>query len=229
MKKILAPLLALVMCLSLVACGGSEGKTPDAPKTAEAPSMPTIGNTAQGSVCDITITSVEYVDKIENGYLFNMWSPGTEKTYKDVTAEEGYSIAKISYHFDYTGKTQGEVELSFAIDYDNGYTFESQQIGHLEPAMSSGIGFEGKYIFNTYHNFYIDDPLGHKGEDGVAYIIVNNAVVENTDKPCVLNVSSTLKEFNDELVIGPDMYNQPISDEMFYNVLSSETLTFNLR
>ncbi|MBR6259601.1 MAG: hypothetical protein IKR21_05255, partial [Oscillospiraceae bacterium] len=121
MKKAITILLALLMVLSLAACGddSSTTNTSAATSTENTPATETagqsnteitllnVGDTAQGDICDVTVTSVEYVDKIENGLLFHMWSPAEQTNYQDVTAETGYSIIKISYRFDYKGKERG--------------------------------------------------------------------------------------------------------------------------
>lgn len=153
MRKLLPIILTLSMLLSLCACGSeTDAKEKD--------TLLSIGDTAEGSSCSVTVTSVEFVDKIENGFLEHMWSPTTRDTYKDVTAEEGYAIVKISYHFDYTGKESGAIPISFVLNYDDGYTFEGGYIfsegystngagGHALPAITNTtkIGFEEKYVF----------------------------------------------------------------------------------
>lgn len=200
MKKYIAALLALVMCLSLCACGEENDypkqDTTETPTTIEAESlMLKVGETAHGKSGDVTITSVDFVDKIENGLLFNMWSPGKEQSYQDVTAEEGYSIVKISYNFEYTSKSSGYMNLTFSLDYDNGYIFEG--IDHAVPQSETGVGFERKYTFNQDSLFEISDPLAFQGKESCYYIFVNNAVIEHPEKDFVLNVGISNQAVNE--------------------------------
>ena len=229
MRKLLHIILTLSMLLSLCACGSeTDAKEKD--------TLLSIGDTAEGSSCSVTVTSVEFVDKIENGFLEHMWSPTTRDTYKDVTAEEGYAIVKISYHFDYTGKESGAIPISFVLNYDDGYTFEGGYIfsegystngagGHALPAITNTtkIGFEEKYVFGGRTRFEIDDPLEFQETDAFTYIFVNDAVKTNTDKSYVLEVSIPSVAYDDIVTI--DVNGQLISPE----TPELETFVYNLR
>lgn len=188
MKKAISLLLALVMCLSLCACGGGN----DTPETTEASPKSSelkVGDTATGQLFDITIQSVEAIDKIENGFVWHMWSPAEQTTYQDITAEEGYTIVKITYSYTYKGKEKGEFGFEISLDYDDGYAFDGLG-GHALPALDSTpkIGFEEYYDIGAITTFPIDDPLTFTGGEGIEYIIVNNEVLSITDKPFVLKV-----------------------------------------
>lgn len=184
MKKYIAVLLAFVMCLSLCACGAE--KTPGSAGSSELK----VGDTAAGQLFDVTIHSVEPVDGIENGFVRHIWNPVEETTYQDITAEEGYTIIKITYSYSYNGKETGYFGFDLTLDYDNGYTFDGFG-GHALPAIDSGtkIGFEEYYDTGTLDTFTIDDPLTFEGGEAVKYIIVNNEVLSNTDKAFVLKVA----------------------------------------
>lgn len=191
MKKALSILLALVICLSLCACGGGNSDTPDTPETTEAPELK-VGDTASGQLFDITIQSVEAIDKIENGFVWHMWSPEEKTTYQDITAEEGYTIIKITYSYSYNGKAKGAFSFGLTLDYDDGYTFNGLG-GHSLPALDDSttkIGFEEYYDNGIGETapFRIDDPLTFTGGEDIEYIIVNNEVLSNTDKSFVLKV-----------------------------------------
>ena len=164
MKKIMALILALVLCLSLYACGGNDAS--DAPGKA---SELKIGDTASGELFDVTLLSVEEVDKIENGYVWHMWSPAEKTTYQDITAEEGYTIVKISYSYTYKGKETGEFGFGLMLDYDDGYTFDSLG-GHALPAIDyskSRVGFEEYYETGELGIFAVSDPLNFNGGKGI--------------------------------------------------------------
>jgi hypothetical protein len=189
MKKTISLLLALVLCLSLCACGG--GSDAPATKAPEKSSELNVGDTATGQLFDITIQSVEPIEKIENGYVWHMWSPEEKTTYQDITAEEGYTIFKIVYSYKYTGKESGEFCFELSLDYDNGYTFDGLG-GHALPAIDNSttkLGFEESYEIGAWDCFiYIDDPLSFEGREIVEYIIVNDQVLSNTDKAFVLKI-----------------------------------------
>ena len=147
-----------------------------------------VGETAHGKILDITVNSVEAVNKIEEGLLFHMWSPAERKEYQDVAAEDGYSIIKISYHIDYNGKESGHFTTTFELNYDNGYTF-TPGTDHLVPKPESGFGFERTVAFPLVASIEVDDPLSFTGADSAAYIVVNDEVLTETDKSLVLNIA----------------------------------------
>ena len=237
MKKILVLLLLLLMTFSMVACG-EENTNMDTTTVSEESTLFNVGDTVQGSSCNVTVTSVEFVDKIENGYLNHMWSPATKDTYQDVTAEEGYSIVKISYHFEYTGKEAGVIPLRLVLNYDDGYTFaggynfteksySNGAGGHALPSIDftkTRVGFEEKYVFGGQTRFEIIDPLEFQATDAFTYIFVNDAVKTNTDKSYVLEVSVPSAVCDDTIVYGIDgqIVSSPETPEI-------ETFTYNLR
>lgn len=193
MKKLLLLILSCVLLLNLCACGGTPAvndNTTDVAQSSDSDLL-SIGDTAQGSVCSVTATSVEFVDKIADGYLRDVTSPSKEQIYQDVTAEDGYSIVKVSYHFDYTGKEAGAYTVKFTLNYDDGYTFNGHG-GHALPAIDNGrkvgSGFVEQYTFNKAALFQVDDPLEFHGTNASTYIFVNDAVKTNTDKSYVLEV-----------------------------------------
>ena len=181
-----------------------------------------VGDTAEGEICAITVNSVEYVNKIENGLKFEMWSPAVQENYQDVYAEEGYSIVKISYHIDYSGKESGFFTLGIELDYDDGYTFNTN-VSHLEPKAESGVGFKKTYDFPTYNSFTVEDPLNYKGEDAEAYIVVNDVVLTDTDKSLVMRIS---------IPTAPDTLEQTSYGEIQsydYKQSDAEIFTYDLR
>lgn len=190
MKKMLAIFLLLVMSISLGACGGDKN------------SSLKVGDTASGQLFDVTIQSVEAIDKIENGYVWHMWSPEEKTTYQDITAEEGYTIYKIVYSYKYTGKESGEFCFELSLDYDNGYTFDGLD-GHALPKIDNSVtklGYEESYEIGAWDCFIaIDDPLSFVGEEIVEYIIVNDQVLSNTDKAFVLKIDVPTSAWDYEL------------------------------
>ena len=218
MKKIMALILALVLCLSLYACGGNDAS--DAPGKA---SELKIGDTASGELFDVTLLSVEEVDKIENGYVWHMWSPAEKTTYQDITAEEGYTIVKISYSYTYKGKETGEFGFGLMLDYDDGYTFDSLG-GHALPAIDyskSRVGFEEYYETGELGIFAVSDPLNFNGGEGIKYMIVNDQVLSDVDKPFVLKFDIPTSAWGYRTNEWGFLDLGPMTDP--------ETFTFNLR
>ena len=157
MKKTITLLLALALCLSLCACDSSTKNNSQANTSvatnsavtdndAENSQVLAVGEKAHSDICDVTVTSVECVGKIEDGLKFSMWSPANQTSYEDVFADAGYSIIKIGYHVDYRGKETGSFSLSFELDYNDGYIFTTGA-NHLVPATESGVGFEKNIHF----------------------------------------------------------------------------------
>ena len=202
MKKVLALMLALVVLLSLASCGGGDNS-----------SSLKVGDTAVGKLCDVTVKSVEFVDEIKDGFLH---STNDKDTYEDITAEDGYAIAKISYSIAYKGKDEGEIKAEFTLDYD-GYTFDDYD-KHALPKESSGIGFTDSYDTDAKMWFEIDDPLAFKGENAVWYIIVNDEVETNTEKPLLLKVN-----------VPTSVYNFDYSAGKLTSQTKDETFTFTVR
>ena len=220
MKKTITLLLALVLCLSLCACGAD--KVPEASSQPTESSELKVGDTAKGQLFDVTVQSVEPAEKIKNGFVWHMWSPAEKTTYQDITAEEGYTIMKITYSYTYNGKESGYFGFDLTLDYDDGYTFDGFG-GHALPAIDSKtkVGFEEYYDTGEYAEFTIDDPLTFQGGEASKYIIVNNEVLSNTDKAFVLKlgVPTTAWDFT------PDQWGNYVLEAQG----EAETFIFNLR
>lgn len=234
MKKLFSLVLVCAMVLSVLSACGSSGTastseaesslTPESSVVETIESEPeeivlNVGDTAEGTICSITLTSAEFVNKIENGLVFHMWSPAEQTNYQDVFAEDGYSIIKLSYHIDYKGKEAGRFTLGIELDYDDGYTFTTAA-NHVVPPTENGVGFSKSYAFLTDNSFNVDDPLTYKGEDITAYIVVNDVVLTETDKPCVLNLG---------LPTAPDTLIPNSIGGYDYQASDAETFTFDLR
>ena len=230
MKQTLALLLTLIMCLSLCACNSSaendsQANTSESTNSTAADNevensvVLAVGEKAHGDICDVTITSVECVDKIENGLEFSMWSPANQTSYEDVFADDGYSIIMIEYHVDYAGKATGRFSLDFELDYDDGYIF-TPNTNNLVPATESGVGFEKTYTFSTDNSITVEDALSYKGEDAVTYVVVNDVALTDTDKPFVLRVG---------IPTEPDTQKTDSYGILTYVQGNAETFTFDLR
>ena len=156
MKKLMSFMLAMLMLLTLAACSGnvpSSAASDDVPiaEPTEEPT-PKVGNTVHGQLCNLTVQSVEVVDKIEKAvkqvkYMSVQSGPSGMilsnpiTTYLDLTAAKGCSIVKISFSFEYLGKSNGVLNFDkIELDYDKGYIFDrSFMTGHIVPDLNTGV------------------------------------------------------------------------------------------
>ena len=177
MKKAISLLLALVMCLSLCACGGGND-TPSTPDTTEATQTPTteateaptepetielvIGETYSFPAFDITITGFDFTQKatFPDGDGFNL------------VPQDGYVTANLYYDVKYTGKTTFHSSyLSPAwIDYNDGYVFNLETFYYYD----SGV--------DAWLNSGDIDPLTPEFSCKACFFVPLE-VSENTDAP----------------------------------------------
>ena len=146
MKKAISLLLALVMCLSLCACGGGND-APNTPETTEATQAPTaeatevstepetielvIGETYSFPAFDITITGFDFTEKatFPDGGSFSL------------RPQDGYVTANLYYAVKYTGKaTYYSSYLSpFYIDYNDGYMFNLETFYYYDSGVDAWL------------------------------------------------------------------------------------------
>ena len=192
MKKWIALLLALVMCLTLCACSGGDNAAQQDGGDAAADGLYQIGDTAEGAQFSFTLDAIRNLKYIEGGRLNHATesSTGKEKLVRhDVEPKEGYTILRLQFTVGYSGKEKQNIDLKncLTLDYDDGYTFTPAAWN--EPMPTTQDAFSGYYDFNDGDlELNISDPLGYKAELRTVYIFVNNEVVEQVDKPLVLKV-----------------------------------------
>ena len=146
MKKAISLLLALVLCLSLCACGGGND-APNTPETTEATQAPTaeatevstepetielvIGETYSFPAFDITITGFDFTEKatFPDGGSFSL------------RPQDGYVTANLYYDVKYTGKaTYYSSYLSpFYIDYNDGYMFNLETFYYYDSGVDAWL------------------------------------------------------------------------------------------
>lgn len=190
MKKALSFLLALVMCLSLCACGGDENKTtepestiPEAtvPPTTEAPPVIyKIGDEISTDAMKVVLLNVEFADKYFNH--LNMVCDPVDDAYTFLVVE--FSVQNIGktnfggFSSPNGGKTT-EIGDMVAVNYDDGYIFGADDVN----CYNYGIVFDSQLMsytgVKTINNL---KPLSEATTAKVA-IIVPNQVKENTDAP----------------------------------------------
>ena len=147
MKKVLALLLALVLVLSLAACGGNSdsGKEKKDDTSSQAEKVYSIGDTAKTDTTEIVVSNVQF-----------------NNMYNKYYADEGNQYIIVDFSIKNIGKTaltnwittnHGTTFLLYDIpyvDYNNGYEFEVYpHVGHLSLAMFSDLKPLGKAITIT--------------------------------------------------------------------------------
>lgn len=136
MKKAISLLLALVLCLSLCACGGSNTDTPETTQapTTEVTETPTeapteainavnVGEKLVGDNLEITVKSIEFADLLGKDNTTRVFE--RDVSWDDPGDGKVYAIIK----FDYTNLAKQEVDMvrdvKITVVYRDGYEFAS--------------------------------------------------------------------------------------------------------
>ena len=224
MKKVISMLLALVLCLSLCACGGSN----DAPKTAEAPVAATestelkIGDAFGTDAVECVIqeitwyTSEEFTSNSDSNDQFvivdgksaiiqgDNWTLDTEKLFPGYHAWgiSGMTKEKVSeYSFlcvKHSLQNIGKEKVDVGMESDGVVGMISVPYGTMEIIYDDGYTFNfGSDGFGKYVGF--TTPLTVLGDPVNEVMIINlpNKVLENGDKPLKLKI--TLPSSNGEI------------------------------
>ena len=147
MKKAISLLLALVLCLSLCACGDSNDTSKEnnseastmAPVAEPTETEPTesgtielvLGETYSLPLFDITITGFDFTEKatFPEGGSFSL------------RPQNGYVTANLYYNVNYTGKTQffsSGFSPAF-IDYNDGYIFNLETFYYYDSGVDAWL------------------------------------------------------------------------------------------
>ena len=124
MKKVISLLLALVMCLSLVACGGSAKETYH------------LGDTVSTDIFDFTLDEAAFAYALNNTKGENYFAPKEYDAEKDsdnpYVAPTGKTMIAITYTVTNTGRTTSQLYKGglFTAKYD-GKAYPSVPIGVL--------------------------------------------------------------------------------------------------
>lgn len=192
MKKVLALLLALVLVLSLAACGGGEkkedtlGEAVDITEAVEDTTLK-VGDTAETDLYTVKLTSIEFLNAIKNGQV-HYWgyieNPKAHTEVIDLKVDDGYTFIKIDLEVDYKGKEKTVLNLlgNLKLDYDNGYSFDLGSFGKHDSCTE--MYYDKRKVSNN--NIEIEDPLTFKPVKTSVYFETNAVVKTNTDKPLFL-------------------------------------------
>ena len=191
MKKVLALVLALVLVLSLAACGGSNGEKQEETTAKEEDTILLVGDTAETDLYTLKLASFNYLDVIPNGHV-HYWgyieNPKAHTELKDLKVDDGYTFIKVDLEVDYKGKAKTKLSLwNTILDYDNGYSFDLSSFGQHDSC--DGYYYDYRKVSNDKAFIEINDPLTFNGPVDVSiYFVTNDVVKTNTDKPLTMTI-----------------------------------------
>lgn len=208
MKKMIALLMALLVCLSLCACGGgnSVSETTE-PTEATEPSIVkfAVGETASTEVIEFTLNSVEFADHLS-------LTPGDEYLTPISADASGGLIpndGKIFVCFSFTVKNIGKVKLgttaynTLSLVYSDGYTFE------VDPYNTFVRTDDNFYLLQRMNGLLSLDVLSD-AQTYRGYIQVPTEVMEHTEEPLELKIN--LQKDEDDVGLTSDLYTEFVFD-----------------
>ena len=166
MKKVLSLVPALVLCLSLCACGGQKGE---------------IGATYTSNGVEFTLNHVEFTDAMDNwgGANDNYWMPLPDDADRNQLANtlspksEDDVICVISYTAKNVSKGDKLIDDRGELNYDNGYKYDDGGLTYRVSATGVWSDLDGGLMLKQ---------LKENAYEFRVYMVVPKALVENTDK-----------------------------------------------
>ena len=186
MKKAISLLLALVLCLSLCACGGNtEKETPTETSAPEQTTQPTqaeteptvpeakdliLGETYSFGDYDITITNFDFTAKAEN--------PEKGKG-GNLIPSSGKTVANIYFNVKYNGKSAISYPSFFCqVVYGDGYTFNSERVWYYANDVDAWLNV-GKIEpltpeFGNVVSFFVPEEVRDNQENTLSVFFYNS-------------------------------------------------------
>ena len=208
MKKVLSLLLALVMCLSLCACGGgstnntnTENSTPDTNTSNTTPVVHRIGDTVTTKMFNCTLGRAEFAEEVGNYRLDGYLLPDGKLAVGETAhyAKDGYKLLSFTFELTYLGTTEYSFSLGqsdgmdLMVKFDNTYEFDSFvisgstfPIGEWDKACELKSGHTMTSLSNPAFKFA---PLDETVHEFRAYIEVPDKVAESIDKPAEIIIT----------------------------------------
>lgn len=192
MRTTISLLLALVMCLSLCACGDGKVTSPtEAPaketqalttEATEAPTDPivilTVGETASTKVLEFTLDSFTFTDKLDTSGDENYLAPIEENAYITRVPEEGKTFVSFSFSIKNIGKEELSI-LAYStmkLVYSDGYTFEIDSNNHV-------VRTDDSYYTKSGRTGLLSPEVLAEAQTYRGYFEVPMEVTENADAP----------------------------------------------
>lgn len=240
MKKAISLLLALVVCLSLCACGDSNSNATDTPETQapaneepadetqapaneepEPPAEDTIyklGDAIETDLFKITPSFTGYAYELANWPDENFMTPaGQFSGTSPYSANEGKTAMYGEVQIEYIGNEKSDVSLnmSISVDYDNGYIFQGADVD-----MGNCVSIDGDWQYDGQMTF---EPLSNYNTRILRYCVeVPEQVETNADKSLLVtffvNGEPFVFDFRSADILGSDYdpraeFYQPIDEE----------------
>lgn len=238
MKKTLSLLLALLMCLSLCACGdGNDTPVTNAPADAtqapepEATEPPAeeivhkLGDVIETDLFKITPSFTGYAYELANWPDENFMTPaGQFSGTSPYSANDGKTAMYGEVQIEYIGNEKSDVSLnmSISVDYDNGYLFQGADVD-----MGNCVSIDGDWQYDGQMNF---EPLSNYNTRILRYCVeVPEQVETNADKSLLVtffvNGEPFVFDFRSADILGSDYdpraeFYQPIDDETKAQIVS---------
>ena len=212
MKKIIALTLALILCLSLVACGG-ENSIPEATEEAETVATPEVsaeetvyklGDVIETDFFRIIPAFTGYAYELANWPDENFMTPeGQFSGVSAYSANEGKTVMYGEMQIEYIGNEKSTVTLNMdiSVNYDDGYIFAGSSVD-----MGSCVSIDGKWSYDGQMAF---EPLSSNNTRILRYCVeVPEQVEANTDKSLLVtflvNNEPFIYDFRSGDVLGSD-------------------------
>lgn len=208
MKKIVALFLALVLSVSVCACGNSGGGT-----------IYNLGDTIETELFKITPSFTGYARELANWPDENYMTPeGKFSGESPYSADTGKTSMYGEIKIEYIGNEKNDVhlDLGISVNYDDGFVFEGDDV-HTGYCVSLGDEWE-------YDKEMVFEPLTNATTRILRYCVeVPEQVENNMEKPLKVTFSVNDKkyafDFRSKDVLGSDY--DPRAE--FYQSLDSET------
>ena len=211
MKKILPLILAVALTLSLAACGGEIGDSPNTTtgngENNQTSGVLKIGDTSTAGDWEFTLTGIEFSDAVadENNGLYYLRPADDE--YKSetgnsfYTSESGDIFLFFTAELTYNGKesaeigSQSENYIGFEIRYGDGYTFDTYEF-----AIADAQGADGSSLYvydsifepldtNRECRGYFEVPLEvQSSESDSLKLVVTFMDMEGTERELVYDI-----------------------------------------
>lgn len=197
MKRMIALLMALAMCLVLCACGSSaatqETEEPEVTEATEPP-MLQIGEAATTDKAELVIQSVEFADYVR-GSSDDLFLPvsAAESSNGDYVPKDGNVFVCVSFSVENTGKQtlRSTSYFQLSVDYNDGYTYEftRDHCVRTDDSFYAWRGYTGVIDLEP-----LSDPQTYR-----CYVEVPVEIRDNTEAPLLIRVvlASTAGDINE--------------------------------
>lgn len=203
MKKGISLLLAGILAVSLVACGGETGRQNEGASENNTEEYPVVGETISTDKAELTLNEFELTNYLYLGddaerYL----TPLTEEEAGQLPPEEEFGVAedgKVFAYFSFTLKNIGKTPLDNFSVYENGNAHSIYMADYFQVDYDGYLfGFDNGSDIGVVYQFDSEDyewnfatldlDVLSSEETYRGYLAISSQALENTDKPILFNV-----------------------------------------